>query len=82
VRIAALAVRRTDYEVALTLAGAAETLREEIGSPRAPAQTEALDAVLQPARTALGDHAVDLLAAGRALTPEAAVALAESACAG
>ncbi len=71
-----------DCEVALTLAGAAETLREEIGSPRAPAQTEALDAVLQPARTALGDQAVDLVAAGHALTPEAAVALAESACAG
>ena len=80
--IAALAVRRADYEVALTLAGAAETLREEIGSPRAPAQTEALDAVLQPARVALGDQAAELVAAGRALTPEAALALAESACVG
>ncbi len=69
--IAALAAERSDAEAAVALAGAAETLRDEIGSPRSPAQSEALDASLAVARTALGDRANEVLAAGRVLTAEA-----------
>lgn len=78
--IATLAARAGIADQALTLAGAADTLREEIGSPRAPAQAETLAAALADARAELGERADELVAAGRALDPDTAYALAEAAC--
>lgn len=78
--IAALAVRRAEAEQALTLAGAADGLRAEIGSPRAPAQQESLDTALAPARSEVGDQVEAILARGRALEGDIAYALAEDAC--
>ena len=55
--IAVLAADRGQPTEALSLLGAADTLRAELGSPRAPAQTEALDIALTPARSSLGVRA-------------------------
>ena len=74
--IAALAAERGDADAAVALAGAAETLRDEIGSPRSPAQSEALDTSLAAARATLGDRSDEVLAAGHALTADAAYELA------
>ena len=58
------------------LAGAAEALRETIGSPLAPAEREDLDRSVAKARAALADEvAAAAFGAGRALTLEQAVNL-------
>jgi class 3 adenylate cyclase/tetratricopeptide (TPR) repeat protein len=73
-----LAAVRGQNERALSLAGAAAALRDEIGAPLPPAEQETLDARLAPARTALGARADDTLQRGRTLTFEASLALAMS----
>lgn len=78
--IAALATRRGAAETALTLAGCADTLRDEIGSPRAPAQADAFAAALAPARAEVGDRTDECLSLGRSLDTDTAYALAEQAC--
>src|SRR5208337_3656191 len=72
---AALAGHESRSELAVQLAAAAAALREKAGLPPLPgARTEGY---LAPARRQLGDAAVARLwASGRALTSEAAVALA------
>ena len=79
--VARLAVRRGLAEAALRLVGAAETVRDELGSPRSPTQEEDLRTDLAPARTAAGADADALLEAGRRLDLEEAAALAAEACA-
>jgi adenylate cyclase len=72
--LAALAASTGAAQPALVLAGAAETRRVEIGTPRSPTDSEKLDAALAPAREALDE--ADQLAAvakGQSLTLEAAV---------
>jgi hypothetical protein len=72
--IAALNARENKMEPAARLWGAAERLREEIGSPLPPAEREEYDCAVSAARQARGDEA--FLAAweqGRALTLEQAV---------
>ncbi len=76
--IAALAARRGRGDQALMLVGAADTLRAEIGSPRSPAQDEALAITLTPARAASADPDA-VVEAGRDLDGQAALALAEAA---
>ncbi len=78
--IAALAARRGAADQALELAGAADTLRAEIGSPRAPAQQDALDTALASARAAMGERADVMVESGRALSADTAIALAAEAC--
>lgn len=76
--IAALAVLRGDHLRALRLAGAADGVRAELGSPRAPAQQETLDATLTPARESLGDDAAQAAVGyGRGLDLDAGIRLAE-----
>jgi tetratricopeptide (TPR) repeat protein len=57
--VASLAALAGDFEPALELVGAADTMREEIGSPRGPALEAELDRRLQRAREALGNEAAD-----------------------
>ena len=64
----------------MELVGAADTLRAEIGSPRAPAQAEALTVMLEPAREALADDADAAIERGRILSGDDAASLAESVC--
>ena len=62
---------------ALRLGGAASALRESINAPLSPPEQASLDRKLEPARQVLGaDLAATVWAAGRALGPEQAVALA------
>ncbi len=75
---AGLAAARGAAELALRLAGAAAALRAEVGTPLPPAEQEALDRQLAGARAALGEAAGALFAAGQALTPDAAAALASA----
>jgi predicted ATPase/DNA-binding CsgD family transcriptional regulator len=71
---AALAVREEQPERAVQLAAAATALREDAGLPPLPGARA--ERYLAPARR-LGDHVVARLwARGRALSPEAAIALA------
>ena len=78
--IAVLAADADDLESALLLTGAADVMREELGSPRSPAQQEALDAVLSPARAALGARGDQCVVEGRALGAENTVAVALRVC--
>lgn len=74
--VAMLAVRE-DASAALALVGAADAMREAIGSPRVAAQQADLDARLHPARSLLGEAAAAAAhGAGRALDAEAAQQLA------
>jgi predicted ATPase/serine/threonine protein kinase len=62
-------------ERAARLLGAAEELRDALGTPISPADLPTIDATAAAARAALGDEAFDAaLAAGRALTLDEAVA--------
>jgi non-specific serine/threonine protein kinase len=71
-----LTAERGQFERALRLAGAAEALRETIGSPLAPAEREDLDRSVAKARAALADEVAEgAFGAGRALTLEQAVNL-------
>jgi predicted ATPase/class 3 adenylate cyclase len=69
-----------DPRAALTLLGAAEAVRESIGSPRAPALQAELRERLAPARAALGAEADAVQAAGRGLDIDAACARALAVC--
>ncbi len=65
---------------ALTLAGAAEALREATGAPEGPVWRADLERRLAPARSKLGARAAaEALERGRALAPGEAVALLERA---
>jgi predicted ATPase/class 3 adenylate cyclase len=57
--VASLAAIAGEFESALELVGAADTMRQEIGSPRGPALDAELDRRLQTAHEALGDQAAD-----------------------
>ncbi|MDA8297501.1 MAG: tetratricopeptide repeat protein [Actinomycetota bacterium] len=66
-----------DAKGALALVGAADAIREVIGSPRVAAQQTDLDARLRPARSLLGEAAAAAAhGAGRALDARAAQELA------
>jgi tetratricopeptide (TPR) repeat protein len=74
---AALAAVRGQAERAARLFGAAEALREAIGSPLAPVDRAEYDRSLAAARAALGEEGFAAAwAAGRALSLEAAMAFA------
>ncbi len=79
--VAVLAARRADHDSALVLVGAADVVREELGSPRPPAQQQELDAHLVDARSELGAWADEATASGRTLTIDQAVDRALVACA-
>lgn len=66
--------------LALELVGAAEAMREHIGSPRVAAQQAEMDKRLGPVQESLGDEADGHLAAGRVLGTQEAVALANRLC--
>ncbi len=72
----ALLVIRDEPRTTLRLVGAADSLRESIGSPRVAAQQSELDEQLRPLHEGSGDLAAREYAAGRELTAAAATALA------
>jgi class 3 adenylate cyclase/tetratricopeptide (TPR) repeat protein len=75
--VALLASSTADRARALWLIGSAESLRDEIGSPRAPSLQEELDGQLASSRAQLGEAEADAaIASGRALDADGAVALA------
>ena len=79
--IGQLAGLRGDGELAFELVGASDTLRDEIGTPRAPGLEEELERQLAPARRAIGGvAATDARARGQALTLTEALDLALGAC--
>ncbi len=79
--IAALAALADEHEQALALVGAADRMREEIGSPRGPALEAELDRRLQAAHEALGDAAARAIRAGGAgLGLEEALDAAQAFC--
>ena len=79
--LAGLACARNDFERATRLLGAADTIRESINMPRAPIAAEQCERYIAGARAKLGDaKLVHVLAQGRALTLEQAVALALQEC--
>jgi adenylate cyclase len=66
-------------EAALRLAGAASTLRQEIGAPLSPTEKNKLEEVLAPARQALGKEAAAAAQTqGQAMPLEEAIELAMS----
>ena len=74
---ASLSVGDDNRVLAVRLWGAAERLREEIGSPLAPAEQEEHERAVPAARQALGEEAFDAAwAEGRAMTMEQAIACA------
>ena len=78
--VAQLAALCGDSERAFELVGAADSLREEIGSPRAPGQEEELERHLATARSTLGDSAEAARARGQSLLLPETFAQALSAC--
>jgi class 3 adenylate cyclase/tetratricopeptide (TPR) repeat protein len=79
--IAVLAALSSDPKPALQLMGSAESVRAEIGAPRASSLQEELDALLAPARAELEDADADAaVETGRALELEGAVTLALEVC--
>ena len=79
--IGQLAALRGDGECAFELVGAADALREEIGTPRAPGLEEELERALAPARRAIGGVAAsEARARGCALTVTETFELALAAC--
>ncbi len=80
--IAVMAALRSDDEAAHELAGAAEQLREQIGSPRGPALDEQIATSLGAARGRLGDAAAEeALRRGRTHALDDALDLALAVCA-
>ncbi len=73
-RFAALASAQGQPGRAMKLAGAAATLRDRVGLPLPASIRLKLDAKLEPARRALGPLADSSMAAGRALSLDAAIA--------
>jgi hypothetical protein len=57
--VGSLAALAGEHERALKLVGAADRMREEIGSPRGPALDAELDRRLQEAHEALGNETAD-----------------------
>ena len=79
--IGQLAAMTGQPERAFELVGAADTLREEIGTPRAPGLEEELEGQLAPARAALGDtEAAAARAHGHSLAAPDVFALALHVC--
>lgn len=79
--VAVLAALTAEPKRALLLIGSAESLREEIGSPRAPSLQEEIDALLAPARAELEEtEAEAAVETGRGLDLEGAVKLALEVC--
>ena len=79
--IGQLAALCGEGERAFELVGAADALRDEIGTPRAPGLEEELERELAPARRALGDvAAAEARARGQALALADALDLALGAC--
>jgi len=79
--IGQLAALRGDGERAFELVGAADALRYEIGTPRAPGLEEELERQLAPARRAIGGvAAANARARGQALAVPEALDLALGAC--
>jgi predicted ATPase/class 3 adenylate cyclase len=79
--IGQLAAMCGDAEQAFELVGAADALREEIGTPRAPGLEEELERHLAPARSTLGDEAAaEARGRGQSLTPPDVFALALRVC--
>ncbi len=79
--VGALAGLMGDADRAFEAIGAADTLRAEIASPRAPSLEDELETWLAGARAALGNAGVErALARGRALDLETAVALGLAIC--
>jgi class 3 adenylate cyclase/tetratricopeptide (TPR) repeat protein len=79
--VAALAAAVDDAERALTLAGAAEARRAEVGTPRLPADEEKLAHALAPARALLSAaQEAAALEAGRSLALDAALDEAFAVC--
>jgi tetratricopeptide (TPR) repeat protein len=79
--VAVLATLTGDSEVALELIGGAESLRDEIGSPRATSLQAELDEQLAPARAELGETgAREALDRGRTRAFDEAVTLALDVC--
>ena len=68
-----LAALQGEAHRALCLAGAAATLRDEIGAPLTASETEQLESALAPAREALGNAAQSAFAEGRAMSLPAAI---------
>jgi tetratricopeptide (TPR) repeat protein len=80
--VGALAAAVGEYEHALELVGAADRMREEIGSPRSPALEAELTRVLETAAAALGkDFAEAVRTRGAGLGLEEAVEAAVAVCA-
>ena len=77
--LAVTAARLGDRSAALRLLGAAETLREQIGSPRSPSDEAGLADVLEP-DGGLGADDEAAVAQGRALDLAAAAELAFTVC--
>ena len=79
--IGQLAALRGDGARAFELVGAADTLRDEIGTPRSPALEEELERALAPARRSIGGvAAAAALARGRGLALPEMFELALDAC--
>jgi predicted ATPase/class 3 adenylate cyclase len=79
--IGALAALAGEHEHALELVGAADRMREEIGSPRGPALEAELDRRLQAAHEALGDEvAARIRTRGAGLGLEDALVVALAFC--
>ncbi len=77
--LALLAEEIGEPERAVLLLGAVNALREQLGSPPPPADSEDADAALERARKALGEAAADAAwAAGRAVAPDQLTALARA----
>lgn len=75
--VALLWVADGDFERAIKLVAVADRLHEEIGSPRPPKYAVKIDTALKPAATAFSAHnQTALIAAGRSLSLQDAVALA------
>ena len=80
--IGQLAAQLDEPELALQLVGAADTLREEIGAPRAPALEQQLEEQLAQGTEVLGvEGQTAARSRGRALGPVGALELALAFCA-
>jgi DNA-binding CsgD family transcriptional regulator len=78
-RLAALAASCAQPARALQLVGAADALYDELGARRFPAEQQKLERWLLPLRAAFGEQAADdLIARGRALGVDDAIALAHA----
>jgi tetratricopeptide (TPR) repeat protein len=78
--IAIMAARRGESEAAIVLAAAAESLHDELGTPRIPSVVAEIDLALEPARRALGPAAATATATGSRLGAAGANTLAGTIC--